>query len=1188
MAQLGFAVVGALIGGSTYGAAIGLTASSGWLIGSIIGTLLFPPPGPVTEGPRLGDLTVMSSAYGMPIPIIYGTIRVAGNMIWSTGIDEVRNKKKSGGKGLGGGGSTSITYEYFATFAIGLCEGVADDVLRIWADGKLIYDKTTTDDDIIKAGLEFRFYDGNEAQEPDSAIEADKGVDETPAYRGLCYLVFDNLPLKDFANRIPSLTVEVTFDADPAQPVVNADLLTLAEGGISASVAPLLMVEDFKRGVFYATGWNTDTTFRNVLRRFNRRTMVEDRQSSLAEDLLMNGISKLEIQTILPNGFIVVTISTTSGVNPISLINPDSLEIVASNTGFDTPDSRKVNYIEVSTIRGPQYYYFMGSRTTVKAALFRMTETSIDYVWDSGDFPILSSPSRLQDNAGSLLSFCSGAVGEGFGEGYIIAADSAASDTNIRIYKVIVSADATFWDLDDDTVTGVDLKLLATFTPGQLVPGVTDLRTAIPGPALGLVYDTTDDTIMFGVNPDPSSGGGHYLVKFNPATGTILWSTLVPSEASGRGGPVGSSRVDGGVWGQMMQGNGWAVRTTTGELFYDETGWDPAAATGGGGWWDSRTSSVIGFNFIDPTVITKWLFFRGSGAGVGLDTVVADLSQRSGLAPSDINVTDLASEIVPGYTVGRPMPARSAIQPLSSVYYFDGVESDYVLKYLLRAGKSTEATIPEQDLAVLDNNTGEFFRESRTQEVELPMRYTLTYMDKDNDYLQAAHSAKRILGPGASMNSRNEVGLQVAIALGTDFAKQATEKALFSSWIERSSYVIQLSWEYLALDPSDLVNINLDDGASFRTRLIQTEVGVGLSIDVSALSEDAAQYTSAVLSDGGNSGLIQTFLSNTATKLILLCSPLLRDSDDVGRVASTLYFIMGGFGQPGWSTGTLFKSVEGTEYNAAGVIVSEMAWGAASNALGDVVYPFQTDEANSLTVFMTTGADELSSVTQIEMVNGANPAALIHANGVDVEIIQFRDVTVNADSSLTLSGLLRGRRGTEVFTGNHTAGDIFVLLNSSDVETLSLSLGERDQTRFYKAIVSGLRFEDVSASIKASPANDLKPYAVVNHTATLGVADVIDFTWERRTRVSGDLQDGSGNVPISEDVEEYELEIFDGPGGTEVREVTGLTSPAFSYTSGDQTTDGFTPPLSTITIRVYQISAQVGRGFSQEVTLDVQ
>lgn len=1188
MATLGFAVVGALIGGSTYGAAIGLTASMGWLIGSIIGTLLFPPPGPVIEGPRLGDLTVMSSANGMPIPIIYGTIRVAGNMFWSTGIDEVRNKKK-GGKGLGGGGATSITYEYFATFAVGLCEGVADDVLRIWADGKLIYDKTTEDDDIIKAGLEFRFYDGNELQEPDSAIEADIGVDETPAYRGLTYLLFDNLPLKDFANRIPSMTVEVTFDADPAKPVVNADLLTLAEGGISASISGPMM-EDYKRGVFYTTGWNDDTTLRNVLRRFNRRTMVEDRQSLLLEDLNMNTISRMRIRTILPNGFLVITITSTSGADDISVINPDTMEIVATDSpGFDFPSNNKTTYIEVSTIRGPQYYYFMGSATTVKAALFRVTENSIDYVWDSGSFPFLASPDRLQDNVGGLIAFCSGAVGEGFGEGYIIAAEELFTPTtNIRIYKVTVAADATFWDLDIDIVTGVDLELLATFTPGQLVPGVTELRTVVPGPVAGLVYDTTDDTIMFGVNPDPSSGGGHWLVKFNPATSEILWSTQVPSEALGRHGPVNSSRVDGGVWGQMMQGNGWAVRTTTGELFYDELGWDPAATTGGGGWWDARTSSVIGFNQQGASVITKWLFFRGSGAGVGLDTVVSDLSLRSGLAASDINVTDLATETVPGYTVGRPMPARSAIQPLSSVYYFDGVESDYVLKYLLRAGKSIEATIPQQDLAVLDNNTGEFFRESRTQEVELPMRYTLTYMDKDKDYLQAAHSAKRILGPGASMNSRNEVGLQVAIALGTDFAKQATEKALFSSWIERSSYVVQLPWKYLVLDPSDLVNINLDDGASFRTRLVQTEISTGMAIDVSALSEDEAQYTSNVLSDGGNSGLVQSFLSNTATKLIMLCSPLLRDSDDVGRVASSLYFLMGGFGQPGWSAGTLFKSIEGTEYNEVGVIVSEMAWGAAVNPLGDVTDPFQTDEVNTLTVFMTTGADEPSSVTQLEMLNGANAAALIHANGVDVEIIMFRDVTVNSDSSLTLSGLLRGRRGTEVFTGGHAGGDIFVLLNSSDIDIIPLSLGERDQTRFYKAIVSGLRFEDVSALVKASPANDLKPYAVVNHTAILGGGNEIDFTWERRTRVGGDLQDGSGNVPVSEDAEEYELEIFDGPGGTEVREIVSLTSPAYSYISADQTTDGFSPPLSTITIRVYQISAQVGRGFSKEVTLNVE
>ena len=103
MAQLGFAVAGAAVG-SLFG-----MPQLGWIAGAAIGGLLFPAKGPSTEGPRLGDLSVSSSAYGMPIPIIYGTMRVAGNMIWSSGLAEVKKKQKVGGKG-GGGSTTTYTY----------------------------------------------------------------------------------------------------------------------------------------------------------------------------------------------------------------------------------------------------------------------------------------------------------------------------------------------------------------------------------------------------------------------------------------------------------------------------------------------------------------------------------------------------------------------------------------------------------------------------------------------------------------------------------------------------------------------------------------------------------------------------------------------------------------------------------------------------------------------------------------------------------------------------------------------------------------------------------------------------------------------------------------------------------------------------------------------------------------------
>src|SRR5262249_19229648 len=118
------------------------------------------------NGPRLADLGVQSSTYGKMIPIIYGRMRLGGNIIWSESIKEtVTTSTSSAGGGKGGGGKVtqSVTnYSYSVTLAIGICEGAVDDVLRVWADAKQL--------DLSQ--FTARIYKGDEDQLPDSLIQS--------------------------------------------------------------------------------------------------------------------------------------------------------------------------------------------------------------------------------------------------------------------------------------------------------------------------------------------------------------------------------------------------------------------------------------------------------------------------------------------------------------------------------------------------------------------------------------------------------------------------------------------------------------------------------------------------------------------------------------------------------------------------------------------------------------------------------------------------------------------------------------------------------------------------------------------------------------------------------------------------------------------------------------------------------
>lgn len=188
------------IAGAVVGSFFGVP-QLGYMVGSALGAALFPPPG--VDGPRLGDLTVQKSAYGAAIPIVYGKYRLSGNIIWSTQLVEHASE---GDSGSGGGGPT--TYTYTCSFAVGLCEGI-HGVTRIWGDSKLIYDIYDTAAPVKFQSGGFVVYPGDEAQLPDPTIEVDKGVGNAPAYRGLTYVVFTDLELGKFGNRIPNLTFEI-------------------------------------------------------------------------------------------------------------------------------------------------------------------------------------------------------------------------------------------------------------------------------------------------------------------------------------------------------------------------------------------------------------------------------------------------------------------------------------------------------------------------------------------------------------------------------------------------------------------------------------------------------------------------------------------------------------------------------------------------------------------------------------------------------------------------------------------------------------------------------------------------------------------------------------------------------------------------------------------------------------------
>jgi len=209
MATLALSVAGQFAGGllgGPFGATVG--RALGALAGSAVDGWLFGQTPQKTDAP-LFDVRLGASSEGLGIPRLYGWGRLAGNIIWAREL--VRHvSETAGAKGLSP--APEETEEILASFAIAFCEGRVARLGRIWADGQLLDTR----------GLNLRFYHGDEDQAPDSLIEATQGPGNTPAYRGLCYLVVENLPLGRFGNRIPQLSAELCRVVGDLEPAIRA------------------------------------------------------------------------------------------------------------------------------------------------------------------------------------------------------------------------------------------------------------------------------------------------------------------------------------------------------------------------------------------------------------------------------------------------------------------------------------------------------------------------------------------------------------------------------------------------------------------------------------------------------------------------------------------------------------------------------------------------------------------------------------------------------------------------------------------------------------------------------------------------------------------------------------------------------------------------------------------------------
>jgi len=1066
------------IGGAIFG-------PIGGLVGRVVGSLLFPPSSQdsTSYGPRLNDLKVQTSGYGEAIPLVYGVMQVAGNVIWlkNNKLDETRHEtESSGGKGGGGSTQTTVTYTYAATFSVMLCAGTIVGVRKIWADSVLLYDTSDT-----AAGVSLHasndmansieIYPGNATQKPDPTMVSILGLGNVPAYRHRAYIVFDNLQLEKFGNRIPNIRVEVVQLGEP----IDGKKLT-----------------DVGDHVTDYDGYAFTVVDNGVFRLWDRTRTAYARTSSVAS----------------------VGLATTGS---IYLFDADGnlLEEEQAHDnmhqGLDSyPYDRAFPWVSIGRLGTPSVPTFVyidlhSGYIPYPAGPFRIQLTG--YLQVDDDYESIHDLAADLPQDREVISVVISADNQRM---MVIMTEVGESATGSNVTGVWYMFDSDGEQVDEGTCEFAD-----EISPGA---GVSSL-------GMGNIGQTS----IFGcIHME-----GDYK---------HIWSVYAP----------GSTENTVIVW-EIDEHNVFKPKQ------YFNTRLDTAYGFTRPTMFADNGYMIVAGQNVDENGGHISTFVRTkvyASTGIALSSLVSDIFTRSGLDASEYDTTDL-TDIVDGYVVARPISGRAALEPLMPAFFFDVVESDDKLKCVSR-GVSVAASVTEAELGVAgEDSLIPYIEVTRAQEQELPLEVNIQYISPSLDYQNGNQRSRRQVVESVFVHN-----LPVPISMSASKAKQTAEILHSNAWTERESYKFNLPAEYAYLEPTDVVDVTAN-GFSYNVRITSADSSPGSFISFEGVSNATSDYVSNASSIDGEFGGRSISVIGP-TRMELLDIPLLsRLSDTVGH-----YIAMRGYFSS-WTGAAIQRSNDnGDSYDAIVTWTAEATMGSATNALGDIPNAFLLDTLNSLNVNLA-GDGALSSDTDINVFNGSNVGILWA--GVAWEVIQWTTATLEGNGTYTLTNLLRGRLGTEGETYGHAVGDRFIVLTNETIATVGSLVNANLR---YRATSLGNFSEDAAIVDFVNTGVRSMPYAPYHLKTVRDAAGDITWTWLRRSRKQPPQPFWS--TVLNEETESYSIDVYDGTDV--VRTITTASTTAY-YTASAQTVD-FASVQGSVTIGIFQISADVGRGIELEVT----
>ena len=1262
--QLGVLFGSQLLGG-------GLFMKMAVMGASIAGSLLLKDKSKPNPN-KLNDLRVSSSTFGRGIPLVYGTFRVTGNMFWATEFREDRYFMTQKGKRVEGKkgekkekkGKAQEMFDYYANFAMGLAEGPVDSLIRVWADNNLIFNKLNpNDEDIVEIGFTqeqgrgktgnkssagkgkgragasgrfvFRFYKGSEEQLPDSFMAAKTGVNKSPGYRGLCYLFFEDFALKDFGNRTPTITAEISV-VEQRRPAIEWLLNMEPKTGFSQKVGgPVHFCPVRNRlyhkaiGPIYDAETDTVLTGRHMIRVFDIQKRKEIKRIDLtAANKPGSWIGMSHLGDFVWN-------RETQNVSPVDFYDPDTMQRKASwgRSGIG------LGLGPIDGVFGARFAVPLMGTDPVYMPVGHTAIHSWDGIHTFNDQYGLTSFITSHNTPGLGISrplkrLQAGQPNSETQTGHPAGAFAISQNIYAHTERVFAFSpdEPRMWDESD-------LEEIFKWPPMDWLETVTDW------------YDWQDDQPGFQYGSIDWAGAvigakavgiictwsnhGTWAFKLDYQTGEEVWRKQISTDSVGPSGGFMSPNI--ASTNQLSWFTGRTVYTV--DWRQNIASSIQVGATPGDGnriylpredygeyYWAAKDAIIY---FSNDSQIENgegvWIICyldRKMQNKVHVSDICRDIAERCRIPSERIDTSGMTEdEEVTGYSIESPTPGRAVLEELAEVFQFDAVESDNIVKFVSR-GKNVIATITQDDLGVVETDFGgenEYYAETRLQEVDLPERCVVEYIDPTQKVKGEAGSAyevgnqsyKRPLRPISVMGSADRLDVTLNMAMTPLRAKTLAQRILFAAWGERTQHQYTLGQDYLRLDPSDVIRVNLNNGESFIDRITDIEIGADYSMHLNTVSQVADHY-SFITTVGEPGGVILLpYTPPPNAKAGVYDVPYLFDVDANNEANAYEFYWSAKAYDNGFGGGILSsRLMDSDDEETEGFTKFDCVWGTLTAPLPappDGITEI-TDTETVITVIPAYDFNEVEVRYVWESISDEDWPNTVNMMIVGDEVILFKNAEEITGGRVQLSHLIRGYRGSGIAAFNHPPASGFVsgtgtAYGAVEEFCIVTNLSVHDADHLIETVNKERKYMVATGSMvpawfapvrKITTAASRKPLQVGGLKRTnSGSNTTISFA--RSTRVGGGgLTDGTSSVPLNEAFMKFECYVLHNPydKATWDPENTALwwkkveleDVQTFTITGAEFSTAGKVN-TQDLHVVIYQMSDQVGYGFPRYATL---